>query len=255
MSSPLLLLVDDAPEVGEIVSYLGKRAGFEVAVCLDVPTAWAFLQTRRPDLLLLDVNLPGISGPELCRWIRSTPDLAALAVALFSHWGLPADVAAGYEAGADFVVSKELVARPAEWRQRLEEILAAKDSRGLSERVGLEWGGDHVPARAVWPPGLTQALRCALRLVGPEVLRVVIRRAFAQARMSLSDSALSKWLTPTGFVSTGPLPCTPPDARALPVLIVSMLEQMTRLLGAAASRPFREELAGVIPGLSGLPAN
>src|SRR4051812_37663767 len=103
MPLPLLLLVDDEPALGDIVSYLGKRLGIEVAVCLDVPSAWDFLQTRRPDLLLLDKNLTGISGPELCRRIRATPSLSDLRVSLFSHWGQPADVAAGFEAGADFV--------------------------------------------------------------------------------------------------------------------------------------------------------
>ncbi len=256
MSLPLLLLVDDAPDVGEIVSYLGKRAGVEVVACLDVPTAWEFLQTRRPDLLLLDVNLPGIGGPELCRRIRSTPSLADLVIALFSHWGLPADVAAGYEAGADFVVSKELISRPVEWRLRLEEILGAKDSQLLPRGVLLLEGAVGVPIRANWPTALNQVLGAARRLIGSEVLRIVVRRAFTHAQTStLSETDLAPLTTPDGFVNTGSLLSAALDAQALTVLIASLAEQMTRLLGAEASRPIREGLADVVPGLSGLPAN
>src|SRR5258708_4034997 len=97
MSCPLLLLVDDAPEIGIIVERLGKRAGQEVICCADALVGWDYLEqtiasggaasTRmpRPDLVILDLNLPGVSGVELCRRIRATPELETLPVALFSH--------------------------------------------------------------------------------------------------------------------------------------------------------------------------
>ena len=62
MSKPLLLLVDDSKEMGFIVVCLGKRAGWEVVVCVDAEAAWDALAQRQPDLVLLDVNLPGASG-------------------------------------------------------------------------------------------------------------------------------------------------------------------------------------------------
>src|SRR5947209_1741892 len=129
MPRPLLLLVDDAPEMTVLVQALGGRAGCEVAVASDADAAWAALHARRPDLVLLDVNLPGVSGPDLLRRLRAAPELSGLAVAVYCHATLGADVAAGLEAGADFVFFKDLAARPDDWRRRLEEILAGAHGR------------------------------------------------------------------------------------------------------------------------------
>jgi DNA-binding response OmpR family regulator len=254
MPTPLLLLVDDAPELADIIAYLGKRSGIEVASCRDVPSAWDYLQTRRPDLLLVDVNLPGLSGPDLCRRVRSTPALAELSIALFSHWGLPADVAAGVEAGADFVVSKELVSRPAELEERLLQILGTRDGRGLTDRVAWQGEVAGAPIRPDWPAALNQALRtAALRLVGPEVLRVVVRRALSLSRTPpLAEPVIARCVTADGLVVDTPALSAAPDSDAVARLVVSLAGQMRRLLGAEASRPFREALAGVVPGLSGL---
>lgn len=122
MTRPLLLLVDDAPEMGLIVRSLARRAGWDVTVRIDAEAAWHSLDERRPDLILLDVNLPGASGLDWLRRVRGTPELAGLTVALYTHWGLPADVAAGLDAGVDFVFDKDLATRPADWQQRLAEI-------------------------------------------------------------------------------------------------------------------------------------
>jgi DNA-binding response OmpR family regulator len=254
MSLPFLLLIDDAPEMGDIVSYVGKRAGIEVVACRDAPSAWELLQTRRPDLLLVDVNLPGVSGPELCRRVRSTPDLSKLAIALFSTWGLPADIAAGLEAGADYVVSKELVAHPLDLRQRLEEVLADSAGRGLTSRVTWQGGAAGAAMPADWPEALNGILRgSALRRIGPEVLRVVVRRAFEQAQTApVSQNTVAQCLTPDGFLVSCPVLSAALDSQAVVKLIVSLVGQLGRLLGAEASRPVREALAGVVPGMTGL---
>ena len=141
MSKPLLLLVDDSVEMGVIVASLGKRAGWEVRVCPDAETAWTALSEGRPDLVLLDVNLPGVSGPEWLRRVRAAPDFADLPVALYTHWGLANDVAAGLDAGADFVFDKDLAARPADWQRRLKEIQAAIPDGRLDRNQAAEWPG------------------------------------------------------------------------------------------------------------------
>ena len=110
-----LLLVDDEPDLALIVALLGKRAGHRVACCADVPSAWERLCQGLPDLVLLDVNLPGESGLELCRRARNAgpekPGLAEVRMALFVQLALIGDVAAGLEAGADLPISKDLVSR------------------------------------------------------------------------------------------------------------------------------------------------
>jgi CheY-like chemotaxis protein len=252
MPLPLLLLVDDAPELRNIVSYVGKRCGIEVESCGDVPSAWDYLHRRRPDLLLVDVNLPGLSGSDLCCRVRSTPGLADLAIALFSHWKLPADVAAGLEAGADYVVSKELVSRPSELGQRLLEILGAPDGQDLTYHVAWHRGLPGASVQSDWPVALNQALRTGtLRLVGREVLRVVVRRALNQSQIPpLAERAIAPWISTDGLFIHSPALCAALDSNAVARLVASLAVQMRRLLGAEASRPFREALAGIVPGLS-----
>ena len=120
---PLILVVDDAAELGAIVNLLGRRAGHEVVLCADAPAGWEFLRQRQPDLVLVDHNLPGVSGLELCRMIRATPALAALPLALFGHWHLSHDLLTGLQCGVDFMVSKDLITDPEVWQTRLREIL------------------------------------------------------------------------------------------------------------------------------------
>src|SRR5262245_48802262 len=124
MNKPLLLLVDDSAEVAFIVGHMCRRAGWEVTARTDAELAWAFVQQQRPTLVLLDVHLPGASGFEFCRWVRGSSGFADLPIALLSQWQRPEDIATGLKAGADFVLSKDLLCQPEQWRQRLQEIVA-----------------------------------------------------------------------------------------------------------------------------------
>jgi PAS domain S-box-containing protein len=122
-----ILLVEDMQEIGLVAQHLGRRAGHHVAWVTSAEAAWDYLRgpDRRPDLLLLDIHLPGMSGVELCRRLRATPELAGLTVALFSQVDRPEALAAARDAGANFVLSKDLLSRPVGWQRRLQAILAA----------------------------------------------------------------------------------------------------------------------------------
>jgi CheY-like chemotaxis protein len=82
------------------------------------------LQTHKPDLVLLDIHLPGMDGIELCQRLRSLRQ-EELSIALFSQGAHPEDISAGLAAGANYVLSKELLCQPDAWRQRLHEILVS----------------------------------------------------------------------------------------------------------------------------------
>src|SRR5262249_20874973 len=120
-----LLVVDDEPDMGLISQALGKRCGWTVNHRLNAATAWEYLREQLPDLVLVDVRLPGISGPELCRRVRSDGRRAGLKLALFTHGGVPEDVAEGLEAGVPYLVNKESICQPEAWQERIREILAA----------------------------------------------------------------------------------------------------------------------------------
>jgi CheY-like chemotaxis protein len=236
VSTPSLLLVDDAPDLGAVVTALGRRCGCAVACRPDAASAWEYLQTARPDLVLLDVGLPGESGLELCRRLRAAPGLADLKVALFSHWGLPADVADGMDAGADFLISKDLVCRPDEWRRRLGEALAW--------RRGLRAAGPAPRPGPNWVARTNQALaHPSLRRAGPDVARVLLRRALREAFPA--EAGAEGWLAPGGAaLDAGRLPALPPEAVA--DLVGSLADLAWRLLGADESAAFRAALAGAV---------
>jgi PAS domain S-box-containing protein len=118
-----LLLVEDMHDMGVIVQRLARKAGHNLHWVTSAEAAWEHLQDHRPDLVLLDIHLPGMDGIELCRRLRTLPQHTELPIALFSQGADPEDISAGLAAGANFVLSKELLCQPEVWRRRLHEVL------------------------------------------------------------------------------------------------------------------------------------
>ncbi|MEU6068742.1 response regulator transcription factor [Streptomyces sp. NPDC047082] len=113
-----ILVVDDDPTVSEVVAgYLG-RAGFAVDVAADGPTAVARAATRPPDLVVLDLMLPGMDGLEVCRLIRED---GPLPVIMLTARGDEEDRILGLEVGADDYVTKPF--SPRELVLRVESVL------------------------------------------------------------------------------------------------------------------------------------
>jgi CheY-like chemotaxis protein len=243
MCRPLVLLVDDSPEMGILVTSLGIRAGYETACRADVPSAWDYLKEERPDLILLDVHLPGVEGLELCRRMRATPHLADLPIALFSQWSLSPDIAAGLDAGVDFLVSKDLVGRPAEWRSRLDEILPAEHGQRRNHSLGWRLEANPPPVPSPWVATLNHALdQPCWRKIDGEVLRRVLQRAL---RHVFPGGDARDWIGHDGW-SLRPEQAPPHDIAI--ALIASLAEQVWRLLGTEASKSYWGVLASVIPG-------
>jgi CheY-like chemotaxis protein len=275
MPAPVLLVVDDLPEVLLIVERYGRRAGHQVIGCLNVATAWDHLRglidpppvaalPRRPDLVLLDVNLPGVSGLELCRRIRATPALADLAVGLFSQSSQSHDVAAGLDAGVDFLVAKDLLGYPEQWRARLEEILPPARSRPLD--VSLSWKGP-VPRAHLEESvrGLNRALEyLSLRRLGPEVVQALLRRAFRDVERQVepvtpteqggSSDFSDKWLREDG-AGLAPEHVVPTDRPDVLVRVaLALLDRLWCLLGTRESEGFVRALRTGVPLLVEYPS-
>jgi len=108
-----ILVVDDDTALAEMIGLVLEADGFEVALCADGTGAVAAFRDTRPDLILLDLMLPGIDGIEVCRRIRAESDVPIIMLTARSD---TPDVVEGLEAGADDYVPKpfktqELVAR------------------------------------------------------------------------------------------------------------------------------------------------
>lgn len=113
------LVADDDRAAAAIVTRSLTGWGFEVTVAHDGLRAWECLQAEpAPSLAVVDWEMPGLDGPELCRRIRNTPQRAHLYVLLLTARSSRADVVAGLDAGADDYIVKPV--DPGELRARLQ---------------------------------------------------------------------------------------------------------------------------------------
>ncbi len=111
--SPKILVVDDEPPITKVLSYNLKRANYEVFVASDGEQALALARREQPDLIILDLMLPGLDGLEVCRILRRERDVPIIMLTARDE---EVDRVVGLELGADDYVVKpfsvrELLAR------------------------------------------------------------------------------------------------------------------------------------------------
>jgi two-component system response regulator MtrA len=109
----LLLIVEDDPSLREVIRLGLESEGYRVMTAVDGPSALELFATVRPDLVLLDIMLPGLDGFAVCRELRKT---SLVPVVMLTALSSTVDVVVGLESGADDYVTKpfefpELVAR------------------------------------------------------------------------------------------------------------------------------------------------
>jgi DNA-binding response OmpR family regulator len=101
-----ILIVDDDPRLLHVVSmYLGIE-GYEVDTAPNGEEGLRLLEQHRPDLVVLDVMMPGIDGLEACRRIKSNPETRTIPVVLFTALSRTDDVENGRAAGANRFINK-----------------------------------------------------------------------------------------------------------------------------------------------------
>jgi two-component system response regulator ResD len=131
-----VLVVDDEPTIGEVVSRYLERAGYATRVALDGPGALAAVASERPDLVVLDLMLPGLDGLEVMRRIREN-DRSRVAVILLTAKGEESDRVVGLRLGADDYVVKPF--SPAELVARVDAVLRRVDTAPEPE-APMEFG-------------------------------------------------------------------------------------------------------------------
>ena len=103
-----VLVVEDDPSTRFLVMVLLEEHDCTVLEACDGPEALHMVRTERPDLVLLDVRLPGLDGLAVCRLIKANPAVAAVPVVLLTVKSTPEDRAAGLAAGADGYLTKPM---------------------------------------------------------------------------------------------------------------------------------------------------
>ena len=104
--SKTILLVDDEPHVLEVLRVTLEDLGFKLLEAQDGPGALNLARSENPDLVVLDVMLPSVSGLEVCKTLKQSTDTVGTPVIMLTARSGEDDAAAGYEAGADKYLTK-----------------------------------------------------------------------------------------------------------------------------------------------------
>ncbi|HEX9181430.1 MAG TPA: response regulator [Burkholderiales bacterium] len=101
-----VLIADDEPNIVMSLEFLMQRAGYQVQVATNGEEALRFATDVPPDLMLLDVMLPRMSGFEVCQKVRENPSCGAMKIIMLTAKGRDTEMAKGLAMGADAYVTK-----------------------------------------------------------------------------------------------------------------------------------------------------
>jgi DNA-binding response OmpR family regulator len=127
-----ILIVDDEPGIVVPVQFLMEQQGYNVMTADRGEDALDLIYQYQPDLVLLDIMLPGIDGYEVCEIVRLNPDYRDVKIVFFTAKGRETEIAKGLALGADAYITKpysnvELVAKVKELLEKTDE-----NSRGIN---------------------------------------------------------------------------------------------------------------------------
>jgi DNA-binding response OmpR family regulator len=113
-----VLIADDDPDILDLITFKLEQAGHQLITATDGTTALAEARRTVPDVVVLDVAMPGLSGLDVCRELRADDATAGIPVILLTARAQESDVEVGFEVGADDYLTKpfsprELVSRVA----------------------------------------------------------------------------------------------------------------------------------------------
>lgn len=104
--SKKVLIVDDEVNIVISLEFLMEQAGYTIDVARTGDEALEKLATFQPDLVLLDVMLPGMNGFDICQHIRQTPELAAIKIVMLTAKGRDVEITKGMALGANAYITK-----------------------------------------------------------------------------------------------------------------------------------------------------
>lgn len=134
-SKPVILAVDDTP-INIDVLQESLRANYDVSIATDGPEALEILRAISPDLILLDIMMPGMNGFEVCQQIRSNPRLRDIPIIFLTAKSSPDDILEGFKAGAVDYLSKPF--NVAELKARIGVHVELKRTREIVHQQNTE---------------------------------------------------------------------------------------------------------------------
>ena len=130
-------IVEDEPDIRETLAYNLSQEGFKVSEFSDAESFLDKIQKRKPDLLILDLMLPGMSGLDLCKQIRTDKSLQNLAIIMLTAKGEEVDRIIGFELGADDYVTKPFSVRELILRVK---VILKKQTDAIENNELVEFG-------------------------------------------------------------------------------------------------------------------
>lgn len=116
-----VLIVDDEPNIVQALEFLLSRRGLKVSVARDGGEALRRIEADKPDLVLLDVMMPVMSGHDVCLRVRERADLRHIKILMLSAKGYAAEVNKGLAIGADVYITKPFSTK--ELLAKVEQLL------------------------------------------------------------------------------------------------------------------------------------
>ena len=132
-----IYIVEDEPDIRETLAYNLSQEGFKVSEFSDAESCLNKIQKKKPDLLLLDLMLPGMSGLDLCKEIRTDINLKNLAIIMLTAKGEEVDRIVGFELGADDYVTKPFSVRELILRVK---VILKKQTESVESDESIEFG-------------------------------------------------------------------------------------------------------------------
>jgi CheY-like chemotaxis protein len=105
-TSKTVLIIEDEEDAAELFAEMMRVSGFRVLKTSNSAPALAMMAAEKPDVLILDIMMPEISGLDILRQMRRDPELADIPVVVVSAKSMPADIKNGMEAGASTYLTK-----------------------------------------------------------------------------------------------------------------------------------------------------
>ncbi len=131
MSEQKILVVDDEEDILELLRFNFSREGYQVSCAISGELALSLVESEIPDLIVLDLMLPGIGGLEVTRHLKNNPDARNIPIIILTAKGEEADIVTGLELGADDYVTKPF--SPRILLARAKAVLRRKVKEPLKE--------------------------------------------------------------------------------------------------------------------------
>ncbi|MFC1584750.1 response regulator [Fibrobacterota bacterium] len=142
MADEKILIVEDEEDIQELIRYNLDREGYAVSTAQSGEEAMELIKEQKPDLILLDLMLPGIDGLELCRRLKEDQSFKTIPIIMVTAKGEESDIIRGLELGADDYIAKPFSTRILS--ARVKTVLRRAHAEVPSEKDVIERNGINI---------------------------------------------------------------------------------------------------------------